>query len=103
MSKISVLVKEPGEAAYHENVENSLETLQEIVSGFIETFTLDNGVVVICNEEGRIWDLPYNCSIKDVEFVGTIILAGVNGDEFCDVPMDIPEAKRLFPELFEEE
>ena len=49
---------------------------------------------MICNEEGKLLDLPYNCMIAGEYFVGTILIAGEDGDEFDDVPCD--------PETFEE-
>ena len=42
--------------------------------------------VIICNEEGRILGLPYNCRFFGVDFVGTVLLVGTKGDEFCDMP-----------------
>ena len=99
MNKISVLVKEPGEAAYHTHIENSLEALQETVGGFIETVTLSDNLVLICNEEGRIWGLPLNFKMCGQDFFGTVIVAGVDADEFCDVPEDeVVNLGQLFKE-----
>ena len=82
-------------------VTNSLANLQNAVGGYIETVTIAEDLVVICNEEGRILGLPHNCEICGVDFVGDIIIAGVRGDEFGDVMIDIKELKRLFPQLWE--
>jgi len=38
----------------------SLEEMQEIVGGFIEIVYLDNGQLMIVNEEGKINGLPLN-------------------------------------------
>ena len=48
--------------------------------------TLTSDVVIICNEEGRLKNLPYNCDLFGVSLVGTIIFAGVDGEEFADLP-----------------
>lgn len=69
-----------------QTIPNELEALQTIVGGYIETVTLATDLVIICNEEGKLLDLPYNCDICGASFVGTIIFAGINGDEFADVP-----------------
>ena len=79
------LVKEPGKTAVIRDIENELKELQRIVGGYIETVTLTSDAVVICNEEGRLSGLPYNCEICGVDFVGTIALVGVKGDEFTDL------------------
>ena len=102
MDFISALVKRPGEPPRHVNVSNSLEALQKNVGGYIETVTLARDLVVICNEEGRLLDLPYNCTICGVDFVGPILMVGVKGDEFADLPVSWLDLKRLFPQLWEE-
>ena len=48
--------------------------------------TFASGAVVICNEEGRLKNLPHNCDLFGISFVGTIIFAGVDGEEFADLP-----------------
>lgn len=99
---ISALVKRPGELPRHVNVSNSLEALQKNVGGYIETVTLAKDLCVICNEEGRLLGLPYNCRICGVDFVGTILMVGVDGEELSDLPLDWKTMKKAFPELWEE-
>ena len=79
------LIKEPGKNAVIKDIKNDLKELQGIVGGYIETVTITSDAVVICNEEGRLLGLPYNCNICGADFVGTIVLAGVKGDEFTDL------------------
>lgn len=102
MSYISVLLKRPGQIPRHVNVSNRLEALQKNVDGRIETLTIAKDLVVICNEEGKEIGLPYNCRICGVDFVGTILMAGVKGDEFDDLPATWKEMKEMFPRLWEE-
>ena len=84
--KISALVKDPGRVPRHVWISNNLEALQKAVEGYIETVTLATDLVVICNEEGRLLGLPYNVTLCGTEFVGTILFAGVDGEEFTDAP-----------------
>lgn len=100
MKYISALIKRPGEPPRHVNISNSLEALQRNVGGYIETVTIATDLVVICNEEGRLMGLPENCSICGVTFCGEIIMCGVKGDEFADLPCDWKTMKKLFPELW---
>lgn len=79
-------------------MENTLKALQREVSGYIETVTIASDAVIICNEEGRILGLPDNCRVCGVDFVGTVLIVGTKGDEFCDVP----EADFLMDHLREE-
>lgn len=101
MSKISVFIIEPGRVPRHVNISNTLENLQNTVGGYIETATLTDDLVAICNEEGRLLDLRPCCTLCGVDFVGPVILCGVRGDEFCDVPMSYDELRRDFPALWE--
>lgn len=102
MAFISALVKRPGEPPRHVNVSNSLETLQKNVGGYIEAVTIATDLVIICNEEGLLRGLPYNCSICGVDFVGTILMVGRDGEEFADLPCTWSEMKKLFPQLWTE-
>lgn len=100
MRKIKVIIKEPGKKPRGVNISCSLENLQKTVGGYIETVTLSSDCVIICNEEGRIKNLPYCCNVCGVDFVGTIIIAGVEGDEFSDIPIDFQSAKTILPSLW---
>ena len=87
MKEIRVWVKPPGEPAQPKTIPNTLESFQKIVDGHIEAVTLATNLAVICNEEGRMLKLKHNCLVGGVDFVGTIILVGVDGDEFTDCPV----------------
>ena len=84
--KIKVIVMLPGELPEVRTIPNTLEALQEIVGGYIETVTVATDLVAIVNEEGRLMDLSYNVDLCGVPIVGPLVFAGVDGDEFCDVP-----------------
>ena len=90
--KINAIIKRPGEHCYQTKITNQLKSYQEYVGGYIETVTLDD-CVIICNEEGRIMNLPYNCVIDGYSFVGTIVVVGRDDEnaDFTDVPMNAKE------------
>lgn len=94
MNKIRVYaLRTDRDTGYVTSVSNSLENLQRFVGGYIETVTPFTNLVIICNEEGRLRGLPYNCTILGVDFYGDILIAGVKGDEFADIPF--PDVKVL--------
>ena len=82
---IKVLIKEPGKDWRKGEIENTLEAMQELVGGCIETVTLRDDLVLVCNEEGRNLGLPFNCRVGRIPFVGTIFAAGIDGENFGDV------------------
>ncbi len=93
--KIKVIIKRPDEKNGHVTwIENSLENLQRTVGGFIETFTFATDCTIICNEEGKIQELEPNCYCIGELFVGTIVIAGVKGDEFADVPEKVLQMRK---------
>lgn len=85
---MTVLRKEPGRQWEIVEIENTLEALQESVGGYIEAVNIYEDACIICNEEGRLMGLPYNCMIKGVDFVGPILIVGVSGEDFCGIPME---------------
>lgn len=101
MNKIKVLIKRPGEPPRSVWISDTLENLQRTVGGYIEIVTLQRGLVVICDEEGRLKGKPYNCTINGVSFVGDIVIAGQEGEELADYPTDFQTIKAAYPELWE--
>jgi len=101
MDEIKVIIKRPGEAAFEATIANELETLQRWVGGYIEACMLSTSprVALICNEEGRIVGLTPNVRMNGEIFVGTILLAGVKGDEFADCPYGLKTVTAIWPEL----
>ena len=85
--KINVVVCEPGTSPKPMLISNTLEEMQNIVGGYIETYTFAEDACVICNEEGRLLGLSPSIKVAGTEFVGTCIIAGIDGDVFCDLPI----------------
>ena len=97
MQRIRAIVKRPDEMYGHmTNISNSLKNLQNTVEGYIETVTVASDLVIICNEEGVIRNLPLNCELCVHQFFGTLIICGVDGDEFGDIPITFDQWKRFF-------
>ena len=94
MRKIKAIIKRPDELYGHVcQISNSLQNLQKTVGGYIETIYLTDDVVVICNEEGLLQNLPFNMRLHDQELVGTIIVCGIEGDELTDLGINFDEWK----------
>ena len=89
---MTIYIKEPGKAPGQIVVPNNLHMLQQLVGGYIETVTLTEDLCIICDEEGRLKGKEFNCEICGIDFVGTILMVGVDGEEFTDVPAGTREA-----------
>ena len=76
-----VVIKEPAEKPYLEEIENKLSELQRIVGGYIEIVQLAPKIVVICDDEGKLKGYAPNLEYGLDTLVGTVIFAGVEGEE----------------------
>ena len=61
-TKIKILVCPIGQSPVVEEIEPTLENEQAIVGGYLEFVELDDGVELVCNEDGRD-SLPFNRSV----------------------------------------
>lgn len=83
---------------------NTLEDMQKYVMGHIETVTLSNTAVLVCNEDGKLADftpnrilkIGHNQEIQDI-IRGDFFICGWAEDEFCDISdEDIEEYTKMF-------
>lgn len=95
-----VYIKEPGQKAKYSRIWNELQSFQIIVKGNIETVTISDDMIVICNGCGRLDGMQYNCRICGVDFYGTIIIIGSTSDDFKSITKSA--ANRLFKHLLKE-
>lgn len=72
------------EKAEQRYIDNTLEALQQAVDGYIEVVPMGENIVAVCDEDGRIKGKPYTVTLNDIDFVGTVLILSVNGDEFDD-------------------
>ena len=82
---INILVKKPGELWHKETIPNELSEFQRIVEGYIETYYLGDDHLIVCNEEGWLNNLPYNCEMDETQFCGTLIMCKADGEEFASI------------------
>ena len=92
---MKVIFKEPGKRCEYRDIEYTLQALQKAVGGYIETVTIAEDLVIICNEEGRLKGLPYNCEAAGINFVGNILFVGADEADFTDVTVPIETIERL--------
>ena len=98
--KIKCIIKRPDEQYGHvTNISTSLKNLQRIVDGRIETVSLGNNAVVVCNAEGKLRRLQKNFWMGLPPYMdvicGEAIVIGVDGEDLCDLPISFDTWKRL--------
>lgn len=84
--EITVLMVEPGEHPKVTTLKDDLDSLQKAVSigadyqGLIEFVGLENGVCIMCNEEGKLIGLEGNRRLGNDILVGVFYIMGENED-----------------------
>ncbi len=87
--KIKVVMVEPHKPAYVTEIEYTLESMQNTVGGLIEPiYYLDEpGVVMIGNEEAKIYNMEGNRRFGDRIIAGPFFICGETeyGEDFCSL------------------
>lgn len=101
---MKVLVMEPEKEAVVKEIDNSLESMQKIVDGYIEAiYPYQDPVALVCNEEGKLNHLPLNRALYDEEngqlldvIAGTFFICGAppDGEDFVSLTEDQIEKYR---------
>ena len=86
-------------------VEDDYKAMQKLVGGYMQTISLyDDGVLLVCNDEGKINGSPLNRAIYDetekemVEIIaGDCFICGVEGENFASLS---PEMTVKYMEIF---
>ena len=89
--KIKVLVVEPMKPCETREI-SSLEDMQAIVGGHIQAvYPFGDEVALVCNEDGKYLDLPYNRPLTNDRGIpydmicGTFFLAGLGAEDFVSL------------------
>ena len=98
---MKVIIVQPIKEPYVLNINPSLESMQRIVGGYIQAIYPfeDEGIALVCNEEGKIYDLTPNRYLfneygEPVELiVGNFFIcsAPFESENFEDIPEKLIE------------
>lgn len=82
---MKVIIKRIDQKPEVTEIENTLEAMQNVVGGYIETIHVRSGCMMLCNEEGRLQNLPYNFTLGTNHIVGDVLFTRQNGTDFTDL------------------
>ena len=76
---MDVLIVEPEKAPRMASITGDLNSLQQVVGGYIEAvYPYDDPVAIVCHEEGKLIGLPLNRKLEDYDIIaGTFIVCGL--------------------------
>lgn len=117
--RLRVILCKPGETAEVVEIEDELESMQDLVGGLIEPYDpfysetdpRYENVILVCNEEGKLMQLPLNRAIVDEDGRVMDVIRGpfflcyapVESERFLSIPPDLEEEflrKYELPEKF---
>lgn len=101
MKKHRVVKIEPNKPAYETFIEDSLESLQEAVEGYIDiTYPFDEDVYLVGNDEAKLIGLKGNRRIGGAIYAGNLLILGNDGKGGT---RDLTDAEvKKFVEMFKE-
>lgn len=82
---MKIVVKRVGQLPEVREIENELHALQEIVGGDIEPFRVFNGVLCICNGDGKYLGLKPNFIYLSDVICGDVFFCSVDRDDFASL------------------
>ena len=94
---MQVVIVEPEKNPRVQSIEDSLASMQEIVGGTIQAvYPFDEPVALICNDEGKLLNLPLNRALRDSDgrvydiVAGTFFLCGApaSSDRFDSLTVE---------------
>ena len=92
--KIEVILVQPMREAQVIEIDNDLESMQELVDGYIEEYMpFEDDIAIVCNEEGKMMGLPPNRAIYDQDGHMQEVICG--SFFICHAPIDSEEFKSL--------
>ena len=87
--KMTVLLIKPGMEPEVVDIDSGLESLQEAVGGDIAaTYPYEDPVAIICNDNGKIMNLPLNRALRDESgeiydiIAGNFLIVGLTEEDF---------------------
>ena len=92
-----VLVVEPERRPEVREIDDSLKAMQEIVGGYIQPiYPFDDPIALVCNDEGKLLDLPANRGLRNKDGQIYDIVCGTFF--LCGAPPDSDHLTSLTPE-----
>ena len=107
-----VLIVEPKRRPEVKEIDGSLKSMQEVVGGLIQAlYPFDEPVALVCNDEGKLMNLPANRGLRDENgqiydiIVGTFFICGAPGDSDNFTSLTLEQIERYrerfhTPEVF---
>ena len=92
---MKIIYKPVGSQPFEMHIDKSLEQFQSLVDGYFEYVMVFADTAIICNEEGRIRHMSYNCTILGQDFFGPVFFVGVGRWDWKDCNLNVDQVKEI--------
>ena len=82
---MKAIIKEVGKPPKVVDIENTLEEMQKIVGGNIEVIRVRSNILMLCDEEGKLKNKPYNFDLGNDLIVGNVLFVNSKGEDFTSL------------------
>ena len=90
-----VVYVEPNRPAYETTILHDLEHMQKAVDGYIEPVYLEDGLVVVGNEEAKLRGMAGNRHIGNIIMAGPFFVCGEAYEDFCSLTDEEAASARI--------
>jgi hypothetical protein len=93
---MTVVIKKPGKSAELAEIAHELKAYQEIVGGYIEIVPVGPSLMMVCNEEGKLLNLPLNFVWNDDAIAGTVFFCSRDAEDITGLTKDRAKAVKAW-------
>lgn len=79
---LQIVYVEPGRAPFASEVGSDFKSMQKAVDGLFQPVYMDDGTILVCNEESKLRDMPGNRRVGDFIIAGPFFMVGEGGEDF---------------------
>lgn len=79
---MKIVVKNVNELPEVRRINGELKEMQDIVGGYIEAFHVSPNILCVCNEEGKIQNLPVNFNFNKDYICGNVFFVAEGEEDF---------------------
>lgn len=79
---LKIVYVEPGWSPFVSEVSSDLKSIQKAVDDLFQPVYMDDGTILVCNEEAKLRDMPGNRHVGDSIIAGPFFMVGDGGEDF---------------------
>ena len=79
---LKIVYVEPGRAPFVSEVKDDFKSIQKAVDGLFQPLYMDDGTILVCNDEGKLNGMAGNRRLGDSIIAGPFFIVGENGPDF---------------------